>query len=237
MMCMKCGFPKEGKPDFTVYDSEVRDDSIYGFKCRYGHDNVVVVQEDKFEVLFEIGLNAIVDGYYREAVSSITSSLERFYEFCMRVIAHKFKIPPDRFDIGWKQIKNQSERQLGGFVIAHLLNTGVAPTLLDTKLVTFRNDVIHKGRIPLQAEAIEYANTVLGLINPTLLEMKKSMGQQVNDIVMNRMKALHARLDPKLQRALMSIGSTVSVALAATEPHPTNVEERLQRLAKRKYRA
>jgi hypothetical protein len=234
---MQCGFPKGGEPDFTTYDCEVRDDSVYQFKCRHGHDNVVVVQEDKFEVLFEIGLNAIVDGYYREAVSSITSSLERFYEFFVRVIAHKFKIPPDVFDLAWKAVRNQSERQLGGFIVAHLLNTGVAPKLLDTKSVAFRNDVIHKGRIPLYAEAIEYANTVLSLINPALLDMKKSMGQEVNDIVMARMKALHARLDPKLQRALMSIGATVSVAVAATEPHVTKVEDRLQRLARRKYKA
>jgi hypothetical protein len=32
-------------------------------------------------VLFDIGANAVVDGYYREAITSFSASLERFYEY------------------------------------------------------------------------------------------------------------------------------------------------------------
>src|SRR5262249_12518231 len=127
MVCMKCGFPKEGTPDFTLYDAEVRDDGVYRFGCRCGHETVVVVQEDKLEILLEIGLNAIVDGYYREAVSSTTSALERFYEFYLRVVARHHGVPESAFEVAWKAMKNQSERQLGAFVTAHLLHESIAP--------------------------------------------------------------------------------------------------------------
>lgn len=63
---------------------EVRDENHYALTCPKGHRNVVVLQQQKFEVLFEIGAHAIEDGYYREAVSSFTASLERFYEFFVR---------------------------------------------------------------------------------------------------------------------------------------------------------
>ena len=45
-------------------------------KCSRSHETTAILQEQKFEILFDIGAHAILDGYYREAVSSFTSSLE-----------------------------------------------------------------------------------------------------------------------------------------------------------------
>ncbi len=65
---------------------EFRDDGRYEVTCPKGHKSVTILQQQKFEVLFDIGAYAIVDGYYREAVSSFTSSLERFYEFFVKAV-------------------------------------------------------------------------------------------------------------------------------------------------------
>lgn len=54
--------------------------------CSHGHKTTTIVQNPKYEILFDIGANAIVDGYYREAVSSFTSSLERFYEYSIKIL-------------------------------------------------------------------------------------------------------------------------------------------------------
>lgn len=233
---MQCGSPNEETQDLFVYDADVQDDGVYAFDCRNGHHNVVIVQENKFEILFEIGLNAIADGYYREAVSSVTSSLERFYEFYMRAAALKNTIPKDQFENAWKAIRNQSERQLGGFILAYLIQTGKSPTLLDNKLVTFRNEVIHKGHIPSREKAIEYANAVLNLVNPILLHMKQTLEPEMHSLVLDRMRELNKKLDGTSQRTVMRIGSTISVSTAASVPYPTTIEDRLSKLEKQKFR-
>ena len=61
--------------------ASVSDDGRYEIRCQAGHLSTVFLDNLKFELLFEMGLNALLDGYPRDAVSSFASSLERFYEF------------------------------------------------------------------------------------------------------------------------------------------------------------
>ncbi len=42
----------------------------------------------RFEVLTETAMQAIVDGYYREAVASFAASLERIFQFYVEVVTH-----------------------------------------------------------------------------------------------------------------------------------------------------
>lgn len=55
-------------------------------------------------MLFEIALNAIVDGYQREAVSSFAASIERFYEFAIRVLTRTSQVPRDIIESAWKAV-------------------------------------------------------------------------------------------------------------------------------------
>jgi hypothetical protein len=57
-----------------VASVEFRDDGRYEVQCPRGHRSITILQQQKFEVLFQIGAYAIADGYYREAVSSFASS-------------------------------------------------------------------------------------------------------------------------------------------------------------------
>lgn len=78
--CSECLFPATGPKPTAVrgYDAVITEDGVHHLHCENGHHNVIFVNELKYHTLFQIGVNAIFDGYYREAVSSITSSLERF---------------------------------------------------------------------------------------------------------------------------------------------------------------
>src|SRR6266852_7038801 len=84
--CSKENRPREGRGVIRMYPQEVRDDARYEVVCLRGHRSIVLLQEQKFEVLFELGANAILDRYYREAVMSFTASLEQFYEFAIYVL-------------------------------------------------------------------------------------------------------------------------------------------------------
>ena len=108
--CSQC--MREHIDDVPWVSVDIRDDSVYEFICPKGHKAVVTLQEQLFEVLFDIGANAIEDGYYREAVSSFASSLERFYEFYIRAALAENAVADEAVEQSWRFIRKQSERQL-----------------------------------------------------------------------------------------------------------------------------
>lgn len=153
--------------------SRPADDGKYEVHCAAGHISTVIVDNVKFELLFELGLNALVDGYPREAVSSFASALERFYEFYWRVVATFHSIPTEHAGGAWKVVAKQSERQLGMYVTAGLLLTKMCPPLLNpNQEVKFRNNVIHGGYIPTIDEAVAFGDVVMRLINDSLTTLR-----------------------------------------------------------------
>jgi hypothetical protein len=50
------------------YSFELKDENLYSLTCNHGHNTNLLLQNPKYEILFEIGTQAIADGYYREAI-------------------------------------------------------------------------------------------------------------------------------------------------------------------------
>ena len=173
---------------------EVRDENQYALTCHKGHQNVVILQQQKFEILFELGAHAIEDGYYREAVSSFTASLERFYEFFLRAAAIQNNVDSAVFQESWRHLKNQSERQLGAYVATYTGIMRKAPTLLDSNRVRFRNNVTHKGYIQTRAEAVDYGQAVLDVLRPAMREMQAAMADGVQGAVVEHVSTSAAAL-------------------------------------------
>ena len=94
----------------TLVELQINDKNIYHYKCRNGHENVMMHQNYKFQILFESGLGAIHSGYYREGVSSIVASLERFFEICINIFYYNSDIDNSILESNWKNVSNQSER-------------------------------------------------------------------------------------------------------------------------------
>lgn len=180
LFCPKCALESSKKIkgsldiEVPVPVSQLADDGRYEVRCGIGHESAVILDNLKFELLFEMGLNAIFDGYPREAVSSFTSSLERFYEFYWRVAMRHTGVPATELDQAWKPMSKMSERQLGAFITASMMLTGSKPRLLNpNKQVPFRNNVIHNGYVPTKAEAIDFGNTVMELIFEGLDQLRE----------------------------------------------------------------
>lgn len=153
--------------------AQVADDGKYEARCELGHVSKVFLDNIKFELLFEMGVNGLIDGYRREAVTSFASALERFYEFYWHVTIEHSGIPNEIASTTWKIASKQSERQLGMFITASLILTKQKPDLLNSNEVKFRNDVIHDGYIPSDAEAISFGNRAMQLINCHLDDLRK----------------------------------------------------------------
>ena len=150
------------------------DNGVIESTCPRGHQQFNVSQQVRFELLSKLAVSAIADGYYREGVASFTASLERLFEFYVDIICRHRGIEPDQFHPTWKRLANQSERQIGAFCLAYLLENGVAPKLLkEDTWVRFRNNVIHKGYFPTAKETIAFGQAVADLVAP-LLDLLKS---------------------------------------------------------------
>lgn len=225
--CMECALV-----DDNLYPVEVGDDFVLSLTCDKGHVTATCLQEHRFEILYEIGVNAIVDGYYREAISAFQSCLERFYEFYLSVIAIKRGISEDVWASSWKIVAQQSERQLGAFIYVYCLENKTVPPLLDSTLVKLRNDVVHKGKLPQRVEAIRYGNAVIAIVNPLLQRMKQVMKEHLSVAVNRNILKSLGGVPVGAKPAFMCTASTISVALSATEPHVTSIEARLDRLTR-----
>jgi hypothetical protein len=180
LFCPKCAYAVSKKlvdyAEIDVYSpmSRLSDSGKYQVACGHGHTSTVVLNNLKFELLFEMGINAIVDGYAREAVSSFSAALERFYEFYWRVALTHLSIPEEKLAAAWKVLSRQSERQLGAYVSASLALTKEPPRLLSpNKEVEFRNNVIHKGYVPMDEEATEFGDAVMVLITEELEKLRR----------------------------------------------------------------
>lgn len=208
---MKCTFGEDANshPPYPKY-VELRDDGRYEFTCEKGHTTVTVLQEQKFEVLFDLGAYAILDGYYREAVASFTSSLERFYEFFIKAALFQDGLEESAITESWKMVSSQSERQLGAFVFLYLKCFSESPPLLRQKQIKFRNEVVHKGKIPSREEAIGYGQEVLDTIRPILRRVKAGLPTGIERTVLHHL--MSSRKAGELQPVgTMSIATIVSL--------------------------
>jgi len=224
--CMKC-LEEFGHPTDEMSRVEFCDNGRYEITCSHGHKTVTILQQQKFEILFEIGANAIIDGYYREAVSSFTSSLELFYEFCIRVFMQRVNNSEELLRRGWKEISNQSERQLGAFIFLWIYCIGEMPDLPSRKQNEFRNDVIHKGKIPTKEEALIYGNEILKVVRPKIKLIQEKYPDEVRKEVFCHLHDVRKGSDSNLKTATMCVSTIISLNIGDKNHHEKTFEEAL----------
>ena len=76
LSCIECS--RIGIDEDRFYPVNFQEVGVYRFICHRGHENHMCLQEMKFEILSEMGINALADGYYREAIVAFASCLEIF---------------------------------------------------------------------------------------------------------------------------------------------------------------
>jgi hypothetical protein len=225
--CMSC-FQERGSPREILAVLEVTDDGRYEFICDQGHKTTTVLQNQKFEVLFEIALHAIHDGYYRDAVSSFAASLERFYEFAIRIFLRKSEIEQGLIEESWKKINGSSERQLGAFCFLWLSHFQAVPSLLSDKCVSFRNKVIHQGKIPTRSEATSFGAQVLSTIQPKILQLAKAFPDELQKSVFAHLRSASRPTD----RNVSTLSLNTLVSLSRSPVGTESVEDYLLGLQK-----
>jgi hypothetical protein len=130
---------------------------LYTVTLPDGTDHCFSIGQPSFVLLHDIGVRSLLDGYYREAVMTFASSLERFYEYFVHVASLKLGIDEGPLQQTWKKVAKQSERQLGAFLFVHLLLKRQICDLPIPKLAELRNAVVHNGHFPTEAETFSYS--------------------------------------------------------------------------------
>jgi hypothetical protein len=161
-----------------------RDDNQYAWECSCcGAANAAALRNERFEILFDFGALAFLDGYYREAVANFATSFERFLEFFVRTAwAHAGMTEADA-SVGWSEMAKQSERQLGTFFGTYLLACRSVPKMPAQKQVEFRNNVVHRGLIPTREQTARYATALYELTKQHLITLCAMAPRAVSDRV------------------------------------------------------
>ncbi|MPW25507.1 hypothetical protein GC105_06870 [Alkalibaculum sp. M08DMB] len=195
LTCFKCMDDKEqfmlDLLERKLYSVTINDSGIYKMTCDRGHTSYTMLQNEKFEILFDMGIYAFQDGYYRESISSFVASLERFYEYSIRLFCTINKIDDDVVSSTWKNVSAQSERQFGAYCFLYLLIMGEPPKVIANKYTTFRNKVIHKGYIPNENETVEYAKVIYDFIMNEIIKYQSKYGVYREEMTFKRLLRLH----------------------------------------------
>ena len=169
-----------------------------------------------------------VDGYPREAISNIAASLERFLEYYIWVVALKHSIPAEAVLDARKPMSQSSERQLGAFLLAYLIENGraVDPLVFDSRPAlegrakrdtptwsAFRNRVIHQGYIPSTVEAFTYGDLVYQWIYRLIGELKSSCAEAMSRVTFQNLRRA-SDVSPAGTVATMSIPTLISLVRA-----------------------
>lgn len=194
--CMEC-LKELGHPSFEPIIAEYFDGATAIIECSRGHKSAFILQGQKFEILFESGASALLEGYTIEAASSFSAALEQFYEFCIRVFRVKDGLDEIEFATTFKEMAHQSERQLGAFLYLYLQNFGKAYQV-KPKLVTFRNRVVHKGYIPTTEEAENYGAQVYDEICDVYRLLKSTHADHIIKAVSAEMRDRGKNLPPNM---------------------------------------
>jgi hypothetical protein len=235
--------PRSREPDAHV--EYLKDDYFKGWdaadvhsgkltlRCKQGHETVVTLPIPLFELLFDFGCAALLDGYPREAVTSFASSFERFEEFTCRFLLARGNVSFDEVDAWWKEVATSSERQMGSFVALWVSEFFEQPPLLPKKLVKLRNDCVHKGLIPPEDEAKVYGEAVLRAEVGGIVRLRNCFDSQVDydDFVEDYIirpdvnePALESFVGSTVLSSMWRVGAAMDMTGRVWEPHPYDYE-------------
>lgn len=193
--CVHCIMEGYNRDD-VINISQFREDNIYLWTCPNGHELKECLLNEKFELLFDFGILALLDGYPREAISSFAVARERFHEFCIEVFLVDRNILPNDLENTWKAVASQSERQLGAFYYLYLNKFQRVPPWREfDKYSKLRNKAVHQGYFPSIEEANNYAQHVYDYVWRIIEELRVECGELMIQVMNRHQKQLREKAD------------------------------------------
>ncbi|WP_017797561.1 hypothetical protein [Oceanobacillus kimchii] len=216
--------------NFEFISTDFNDEGVYKLICSRNHQSTIIIQDEKFEVLFDIGSLALLNGYTIQAVASIAASVERFHEFCIKVFLEHNGTESSEVETAWKQLKNSSERQLGAFHVMYLNEFKKAPTIMKQNCVAFRNKVIHKGYIPTYSETKEYIKEMFYYIQSILQEVNPRYQTSYVKLALERQQDLAEKFNIRYDSTISMNSQMICLAREPIDLKKDTFENRFELL-------
>ena len=162
----------EGVQGAVLLPAEITRDFTCTLQCPQGHNERWGIANHLHEVLFDTGALAVLDGYYREAISAFAAAVERFQEFYVRAVCQFREIGDAAAGAAWKPMRSASERQLGAFIMCHLIDAGAAPDLEIEEWRSLRNRATHGGEFVTRDEVVKYGQAAWDHIRKHLVSLR-----------------------------------------------------------------
>lgn len=185
--CHVCGREKMLAGDTpTSFYVELTDTGYVSATCSNGHDVMSSIQNFDFELLFDLAGMALLDGFSREAVGTFATAVERARETYIRCSFHSDFKPNATFERTWREVRRQSERQLGAFLFAWLGNEHCEPRNFSQKEIELRNNCVHYGAIPSFQDALAFGQSALEMIEEIHTALVKDGSEKIMAEVFRR---------------------------------------------------
>lgn len=236
ILCTEC-FHENAVSNFEYKNIDINDEGIFELECSHGHKTATLLQNEKFEVLFDMGELALQNGYKQEAVACFAASLERFHEWCVLVFLIRNNIDLKEYEKTWKLVKKQSERQLGSFYFLYLKEFKESPNEFKYKMETykngkekydtinFRNNVIHNGYIPRYEQVLEYEKYLFEHIRKILIEIKKNYQECINKVSLYRQERIETLNPDNIKYATIGINTVLGLYTGESEYEDKTFED------------
>jgi len=232
IICLECN-PDGSSVGNSVLSSVLLDlrpdgDGRYRSECSRGHQQIVALRQQKFEILFELAAYAIRDGHYRQSVSSCTASLEAFHEFFLRAMAYENGIRKERFDAAWKLLGISPQNRQEAYLLNYRNFCARRPVLLSPQQNDWKDSVMQKGKMPTREECVKFGQAVLHVLQTAVGDTRVAFPNGVKQAMQEHAAA--AEQHASRSEAPWSIRTIVNLAKEDGEhPHAT-LEAELARM-------
>lgn len=201
--CMQCLTQNMEITSLPIIDN-INEQDYYEIKCEHGHTNYYYFQNEKFDILFTLGIQALCDGYNREAFLNFVASLERFYEFGICLMSKINGVTAESRATLNNQLKSNSERELGAYCSLFLATKGEPADILSSNKRNLRNEVVHQGVTPSRDKTINFGKTVYSLIKKDYSFFNEQFSQKIIELGFDHQRKIREKSKKNLLVAALT---------------------------------
>lgn len=196
-LCVHCDIDDSKE---TVWaNGEIHSDLFAVCTCPKGHITIAGLMTELFDILYKSAVDSYMKKCLSESVMSFAASLERAYELFTKIVLLRQSFSFDQIENYWKEIKNQSERQYGAFCFCYLFVTKQS-WHSDSKMIEFRNKVVHKGYIATSEEVQVYAKYITNSLTTIIQIIKTNFDSERSKLYFLQKEATKPAINKIMQK-------------------------------------
>ncbi|MEG0619136.1 MAG: hypothetical protein RR557_07555 [Bacilli bacterium] len=163
VLCPKCSSENLANDFFEV---EIDEGFFKGKNvcCNNKHEMFFISQDNRYQYLFQQAIESYNLGFYIESFNALHSGLDAYKKNFVATYLYKESEDINKVKLCLKSLK-RSERIAGAFSAAFFsLSNGNSIEELPSKVINFRNIVVHDGIIPSKKDCEKSGNLIFKIV-------------------------------------------------------------------------